>query len=322
VNFRTLDLNLLRVFDAVMAERSLTRAANRLAMTQPAVSNSLKRFKESVGQELLTRTAYGVIPTPAAEAIWADVRAALGQLQRALDPDAFDPSRDSANFQVAMADATAAMLMPPVVSEIERERAVVNFRVIPLSTRDPRELLLRGDIHCAVGYFPEAVAAIMAQGPNSQMRHARLYESDYVCVMRRDHPLANSDITLDAFCDAHHLLTSFSGRAHGFVDQALADLGRSRRIVLTVNQFFTAGRVVAQSDLLTVLPMAFVDATGYSQELITKPLPFRMNGSHTEMLWHMRHDQSSAQQWLRRQLIAAARTATRGTAADTVSGPG
>ena len=81
--------------------------------------------------------------------------------------------------------------------------------------------------------------------------------------------------------------------------------------MLTVNQFFTAGRVVAQSDLMTVLPMAFVSATGYSQELVTRPLPFRMNGSHTEMLWHMRHDQSSAHQWLRTQLIAAAEAATR-----------
>lgn len=309
MNFRTLDLNLLRVFDAVMAERNLTRAAARLSMTQPAVSSAIKRLKESLGEELLTRTAYGVRPTPAAETIWADVRRALGQLQQALDPDSFDSSRDSATFQLAMADATAAMLMPPLVKEIEREHALVNLRVIPLSTRDPRQLLLRGDIHCAVGYFPEAVAAIIAQGPTSQMRHARLYESDYVCVMRRGHPLASSDITLDAFCEAHHLLTSFSGRAHGFVDQALSDLGRSRRIVLTVNQFFTAGKVVAQSDLMTVLPFAFVSATGYGHELVTRPLPFPMNGSHTEMLWHMRHDQSSAHQWLRRQLTAAAAAA-------------
>jgi DNA-binding transcriptional LysR family regulator len=150
----------------------------------------------------------------------------------------------------------------------------------------------------------------MAQGPTGQMRHARLYESDYVCVMRRGHPLAKVDLTLDDFCNAHHLLTSFSGRAHGFVDQALAEIERSRRVVLTVNQFFTAGRVVAQSDLLTVLPMAFVSATGYGAALVTKPLPFRMNGSHTEMLWHMRHDRSRAHHWLRQQLLTAARAAT------------
>ena len=223
VNFRTLDLNLLRVFDAVMAERNLTRAAARLAMTQPAVSSALKRLRGSVGEELLTRTAYGVKPTPMAEALWPEVRAALGRLQSVLDPGSFDPVADSVTFQLAMADATAAMLMPPLISEIERARALVNLRVIPLSTRDPRELLVRGDIHCAVGYFPEAIAALMAQGPASQLRHARLYESDYVLVMRKGHPLAAAPIDLDTFCAAHHLLTSFSGRAHGFVDQALAE---------------------------------------------------------------------------------------------------
>lgn len=309
MNFRTLDLNLLRVFDAVMAERNLTRAANRLSMTQPAVSNALKRLKESLGEELLTRTAYGVKPTSTAEALWPEVRVALDRLKQVLDPDEFDPGRESATFQLAMADATAAMLMPPLISEIEAAEALVNLRVLPLSTRDPRELLLRGDIHCAVGYFPEAVASLMAQGPAGQLRHARLYESDYVVVMRKGHPMATGPMTLDSFCRAHHLLTSFSGRAHGFVDQALAEFGKTRRVVLTVNQFFTAGRVVAQSDLLTVLPFAFVSATGYGNELVTRPLPFKMNGSHTEMLWHMRHDRSSAQQWLRAKLLMAAEKA-------------
>lgn len=310
MNFRTLDLNLLRVFDVVMSERNLTRTAKRLSMTQPAVSNALRRLKESVGEELLTRTAYGVKPTVYAEELWSEVRSALGQLQQALDPDEFDPARDNVSFQLAMADATAAMLMPPLVSEIERQRALTDLRVIPLSTRDPRDLLLKGNIHCAVGYFPEAVAQIMAQGPGGSMRHVRLYESDYVCVMRKGHPLTKAELTLDAFCGAHHLLTTFSGRPHGLVDQALAEIGRSRRVMLTVNQFFTAGRVVVQSDLLTVLPMAFVSATGYSHELVTRPLPFRMNGNHTELLWHMRYDRSSSHQWLREQLVAAARAAT------------
>lgn len=313
MNFRTLDLNLLRVFDAVMAERNLTRAAVLLSMTQPAVSNALKRFKDSVGEELLTRTAHGVNPTPTAEALWPEVRTALAHLKQAFDPGEFDPARDPVTFQLAMADATAAMLMPPLVVEIERVRALANLRVLPLTTRDPRGLLERGDIHCAVGYFPEAVAALMAQGPAGQLRRARLYESDYVCVMRKDHPLAAGELTLDAFCEAHHLLTSVSGREQGFVDQALADIKRSRRVLLTVNQFFTAGRVVVQSDLLTVLPKAFVGATGYSKDLVIKELPFRMNGSHTEMIWHIRNDRSSAHRWLRRQLLAGALSAIEAT---------
>src|ERR1700712_5428158 len=99
LNFRTLDLNLLRVFDVVMAERNLTRAADRLSITQPAVSNALKRLRESVGEDLLTRAPNGVTPTPRAEALWPEVRNALGHLQAALSPEAFDPTTDSTTFR-------------------------------------------------------------------------------------------------------------------------------------------------------------------------------------------------------------------------------
>lgn len=313
MNFKTLDLNLLRVFDAVMAERNLTRAASRLALTQPAVSNALRRFRESVGEELLTRATHGVIPTPYAEKLWPQVRAALDQLRAALDPGDFDPRRDAFNFRLAMADATAAVLLPPLVDHIEEQRALVNLRVVPLTTRDPRALLERGEIDVAVGYFPEAVAELATQGDQSALRHQRLNESEYVCVMRRGHPLASGELTLDAFCEAHHLLVSFSGRPHGFVDQALAALNRTRRIVLTVNQFFTAGRVVARSDLLTVLPASFVDATGYQSQLVERPLPMAMARIHVEAMWHMRHDRVSAHQWLRERLVQASRPRTAPT---------
>jgi len=309
VNFRTLDLNLLRVFDAVMAERNLTRAAQRLAITQPAVSNALKRFRVAVGEELLTRAAFGVKPTPRAEALWPEVRAALGRLQEALDPGAYDPQRDAVTFRLAMADATAAMLMPGVVAQIEQERALANLRVLPLATRDPRPLLERGEVDVALGYFPEAVAELTRQGGLASMRHERLYDTEYVCVMRRGHPLADAELTLDAYCAAHHLLVSFSGRAHGLVDQALSAINRTRRIVLTVNQFFTAGRVVAHSDLLTVLPAYFVEATGYKHQLVERAMPFGLAGVQVEMLWHLRHDRVSAHQWLRARLIESARPA-------------
>ncbi len=118
LNFRTLDLNLLRVFDVVMAERNITRAAERLSLTQPAVSNALKRLKESIGEDLLTRSAFGVKPTPRAEALWPEVRRALGHLHAALAPGEFDPAVDPATFRIAMADATAALFTPPLVAQI------------------------------------------------------------------------------------------------------------------------------------------------------------------------------------------------------------
>ena len=306
VNFRTLDLNLLRVFDAVMAEGSVTRAAERLAMTQPAASHALKRLHEAVGEELLLRTAFGMRPTARAESLWPQVRAALAQLQGALSPPSFDPAADAATFNIAMADATAAMLLPGIVAAIEGERALANVRVLPLTTRDPRRLVEEGDADLAVGYFPNAIAAIVAQGGDATLHHRQLYATEYVCVMRRDHPLAGQALTLDAFVEAHHLLVTFSGRAHGFVDEALHALGRQRRIVLTVNQFATAGSVVARSDLLTVLPRQFLPATGVEHRLVEKPLPLSLSAVTVEMMWHLRKDDDPAHRWLRERVAAAA----------------
>ena len=299
LNFRTLDLNLLRVFDAVMAEGSLTRAARGLAMTQPAVSHAVRRLRQALGDELFVRTAHGMRGTPRAEAIWPQVRGALAALRQALAPEDYDPQRDAVQLRLAMADATAALLAPPLVATIEGTGSLANLRVLPLTTRDPRRLLEAAEADLAVGFFPEVVTAIVAQGPDAALRHTRVYTTRYVCVMRRGHPLASSPLTLDAYCAAHHLLVSFSGRPHGYVDQALSGLGRQRRVVLTVNQFFTAGRVVAHSDLLTVLPESFVEATGYRSELITCDLPMVMAPVHVEMIWHLRHDDDPAHRWLR-----------------------
>jgi DNA-binding transcriptional LysR family regulator len=306
MNFRTLDLNLLRVFDAVMAEGSLTRAAGTLAMTQPAVSHALKRLHEAVGETLFERSAHGMRPTPRGQALWPQVRAALGSLQQALAPAAFAPGSDPVNFRLAMVDATAVLLIPSLIYAIEQQQALANLRVLPLTTRDPRPLLARGDADLAVGHFPDAIAALNADGDDATLRHAPMYDSRYVCVMRREHPLAAAPLTLEAYCAAQHLLVSFSGKPHGFVDQALMALGRGRRIVLTVNQFYTAGRVVAQSDLLTVLPLSFLSATGVPSELTTRELPFVLSPIQVGMIWHMRKDADPAHRWLR-GLVAASR---------------
>lgn len=312
MNFRTLDLNLLRVFDAVMAERSLTRAAQRLAMSQPAISHALRRLREALGEELFVRQAFGMKPTSRAEGLWPEVRAALDRLRLVLDPGDYQPELQEQTFRIAMADATAALVLPPLVAQLERIRALANIHVLPLTTRDPRALLEQGEADFALGYFPQAVAALQSQGTMAAIRQHRLYESEYVCVMRRDHPLAGAPLSLDDYCAAHHLLVSFSGRPHGFVDEALTALGRSRRIVLTVNQFFTAGRIVSGSDLLTVLPASFVEATGYKQRLIEQPLPMPLARVHVDMLWHLRNENRSDQRWMRERLVEAATAATIG----------
>jgi len=312
MNFRTLDLNLLRVFDVVMDERNVTRAAARLAMTQPAVSNALRRLRESTGEELFIAGSAGVTPTAHAEALWPTVRAALGGLREALDPQTFDPRRDARTFTLAMADANAALTVPLLVDDLQREQALVDLRFVPLATRDPRPLLEHGEADLALGFFPDVAAALAAEGDGAVARLDPLYRCEYVCVMRRDHPLAAKPaLTLDDYCAATHLRVSFAGRPRGFVDEALAALGRERRVMITVNQFFTGGSVVHQSDLLTVLPRSFVPATGFADELAVRPLPFALPPIEVGLLWHRRHEHDLAQQWLRRVVSAASRAVAR-----------
>jgi DNA-binding transcriptional LysR family regulator len=317
-SFRTLDLNLLRVFDQVMAERNLTRAARNLSMTQPAVSNALGRLREALGDRLVTRSGYGVEPTPRALALWPAVSDALRQLESSLAPGDFVAAESNTTFVLAMADATAAELMPGLVEIIEQDAPGVSMRVLPLTTRDPRRLLDEGQVDLAVGFFPAVLADLTAQAQAGSMAafdHQRLYDGEYVCAMRRDHPLARGPLTLKRYCDAHHLLVSFSGKPFGFVDEALASLGRKRRIVLTVNQFYTAGRVVVTSDLLTVLPRHFIRVTGMAHELVLRDLPFDVPPVHVDALWHRRQGQRSDHAWLRLAVAAAAKQAFEGAPA-------
>ncbi|MDB5897333.1 MAG: transcriptional regulator, LysR family-like protein, partial [Ramlibacter sp.] len=267
---------------------------------------------ESLGDRLVTRSGYGVEPTPRALALWPSISDALRQLETSLTPGEFIASEATNSFTLAMADATAAELMPGLVEIMERDAPGVSVRVVPLTTRDPRRLVDEGSVDLAVGYFPAVLADLTAQaqaGGIAGFDHERLYDGVYVCVMRKGHPLVNGTMTLKRFCDARHMLVSFSGRPYGFIDEALASLGKQRRVVLTVNQFFTAGLVVAGSDLLTVLPRHFIDVTGRADELVQRPLPFDVPPVHVDALWHRRQGQRSDHAWLRLAMAAAARKA-------------
>ena len=317
LNFRTLDLNLLRVFDEVMTERSLTRAARNLSLTQPAVSNALRRLRETLGDELVQRSGQGVAPTARALVIWPAVREALQRLQESLSPRTFEPATASSTFVLSMADATAAELMPGLIHILENEAPEISIRVLPLSTRDPRRLLEEQATDLAVGYFPAVLADLTAREQAGQapgFAHQRLYSGEYVCVMRQGHPLARGPLTLARYCAARHLLVSFSGRPFGFIDEALASLGRKRRVVLTVNQFFTAGRVVGNSNLLTVLPRHFVRVTGHAEDLLLRDLPFDVPPVHVDALWHRLAQHNPAHVWLRGAVLRAAAAAFAGPA--------
>ena len=307
MNFRTLDLNLLRVFDVVMVERNVTRAAERLAMTQPAVSNALRRLREAMGEELFVPGSTGVTPTPHAVALWPAIREALADLRELLDPQGFDPTLDARRFTLAMADATAAVILPRLLADFEREHSRLSLQVEPLTTRDPRVLLERGAADAAIGFFPDVARVISASLGEVEVVLDALYDCDYVCAMRREHPLAAQDpLTLDDYCAAAHARVSFARRPHGFVDEKLAALGRSRRVALVINQYAAAVQVVCKTDLLAVLPRRFVEACGAGDALHVTALPFEMPRIEIGLLWHRRHERDAAQRWLREAIVRVA----------------
>jgi DNA-binding transcriptional LysR family regulator len=307
VNFRTLDLNLLRVFDVVMVERNVTRAAERLAMSQPAVSNALRRLREATGEELFVPNPTGVVPTGQALALWPAVRQSLARLREVFDPQAFDPLEDERSFTVAMADATATVLVPALIERLDSEQSRVGLRIEPLSTRDPRPQIDRGAADVAVGFFPDVARALAASGGQGETVLEPMYECEYVCVMRRGHPLSDRPaLSLDDYCEASHARVSFASRTHGFVDEALSRLGRSRRVQLLINHFSTAARAVSQSDLLSVFPRSYVSMSGVADALVVRTMPFDMPRIEVALLWHRRHERDPAHRWMR-ELVSQVR---------------
>jgi len=304
MNFQTFDLNLLRIFDAVMTEQNITRAAERLSTTQPAVSNALKRLREAVNDEILVRTARGMKPTARAEEIWPAVQAALASLENALSPEHFDISSAKASLRIAMADSTANLLLPQVMERIRQEAPQIDIRMVPLPGRDPRPMLLNADTDLAVGSFPGVVAQLRdGQRRDVTLHHQRLYSGEPVCIMRAGHPLANKELTIDRYCESLHLLVSFSGRPSGPADDMLATLGRTRRIALTVNQFSTAFHIIARSDLIAIVPRHLIEASSFADQLVVETLPFQLPTVYVDMLWHERDTRHPVHKWLRETIM-------------------
>lgn len=303
MSFTNLDLNLLRVFDAVMTELNLTRAADRLATTQPAVSNALKRLRYVLDDELFIRTAHGVKPTARALTLRPAVRSALETLEAAIGPEKSDLVDVGKTLRLCMADSTAARMLPPLIAPLKKAAPRLTLQILPLLSRDPRESLIRGEIDLAVGSFPGIVAQLGAeQEVDSGICHDPLYSGEYVCIMRRDHPLARQELTLDRYCEADHVLVNFSGRMQGQADKLLAAMGRERRIVLTVNQFTTGAQVVAASDLLSIIPVQLIATSRMADLLTWTRLPFELPPLKIDMLWHEREGRDLAHRWLRNTL--------------------
>ncbi len=294
MNYEQLDLNLLVIFDAVMTELNVTRASERLRMTQPAVSNAIKRLRRLLNDELFVKVPSGVSPTPKAMEIWHPIREALGQIRQTLEPTAFDPATANATFTIAMNDSIASLVLPKLVTVLEKSAPNVDVRIIPTTNINAPHLLEQAEIDMALGVFVN---------PGSRLRSQTLFDSRLVCVMRCGHPLAGKTLTLERYVQAKHLLVTLTGESTGLVEPLLQERGLKRRIAMTVNQFNLAPQLLAKSDLIAILPTRIVEVSGLADRLHLVPLPIEITTPVVKMMWHERNHYNQAQSWLRSQLF-------------------
>jgi DNA-binding transcriptional LysR family regulator len=290
MNLRSLDLNLLLVFDAVMAERNVTRAADRIGLSQPAMSNALTRLRHHLKDELFVRSPDGMRPTARALELAAPIHEALSSLEQALDPALFDPAQSTRTFKIATNDYVAAVLMPKVMARLAEIAPGIDVRLVPLGGR-MHELLDAQEVDFActsVGEQPERFAT------------RDIVEDSYVVLMRSGHPLGAYDrLRIEVYAAATHVLVTPRGDPRGFVDSALAARGLTRRLALTVNQFAAAPAIVAATDLVATIPKRAADLFGPPFGLIHRPcpVPAPREMSLVSLVWNRRLSRHPAFTW-------------------------
>ena len=299
MNLAGIDLNLLVVFDALMQERSVTRAGRRIGMTQPAVSNALNRLRHLLKDDLFLRGPKGMRPTPRAVELAGPIRQALSQVETALMPAEFDPAKAANTFRLAMADYAASLILPPLAHRLEREAPGVDIRVRVNDNVSALGLLDRNEIDFAIGYHTDWPERFGGQV---------LFTETYVCVMRRGHPLARERITLEEFAAARHLLVTLTGEATGFVDRLLKKRGLTRRVAMTANQFLVAPLIIQTSDMIMTLALRTAARFAEVNKLHIVPVPLEPDPIALTLLWHKELSHHPAHEWMRALLADICRT--------------
>lgn len=294
MNLRRLDLNLLVIFDALMLERNVTRAARRVGLSQPALSNALSRLRHYLKDELFVRGPEGMRPTPRALELAPELHHALRQIETVLDPVDFDPGTAERTFSIDANDYIVTTSIPPLMQRLARTAPGIDVRILPPTGRALERLEAR-EVEFAVGAFGEIPDRFGVE---------ILDDNVFVCMMRRDHAMARGPLNLARYASAKHLLITPRGDASGFADEVLARHGLRRRIALTVNQFTVAPAIIANSDLVVTLPKRIADvyAPLFGLKLRPSPVPVPAAYRTIELIWHKRLGQHPAHIWFRQVL--------------------
>lgn len=295
MNIKDFDLNLLVVFDAVLGEGSISRAAGRLDLSQPAVSNALARLRKATGDRLFVRLGNGVAPTPYAASIAEPIRAALAAIGASLaGRQEFDAATSQRDFAIHITDLGEAYFLPRLLARLNRIAPHVRLRNLALSTDEAREALRSGAADLTIGNLPDFEAGFYQQ---------RLFRDRYVCILSRDHPSIGARLTARQFAAASHAIAMPGGTGHGIIERTLVAHGLESRIALRVQNFLVLPSIVAASDLIAIVPHSVGSQISPKDAVKLLPLPVDIPAFDIRQCWHERYHDDPGHRWLRQQFM-------------------
>jgi DNA-binding transcriptional LysR family regulator len=290
MNIDSIDLNLLRAFDALIALRNVSDAGARIGLSQPAMSNAVGRLRKACGDPLFVRTNRGMQPTPFAQQLAPAVRQALTLISAALQAEhRFDPAGSTRRFTLLLSDIGAVLYLPALLAAIGRQAPRVDLRVLQL----PEDLLLQA--------MENLEADLLVGNPEFTSRtlyRQRLFQDSHVCVMRRGHPLAGGRLDRSGFVGAAHVVTRLPWGAT-FIERDLANKGIKRRVQVEVPSYAALLAVVARTDLLAIVPKLVVQLAPDPDRLTFGNLPVPLPDTQVRQYWHPRSHHDAGNRWLR-----------------------
>lgn len=297
------DLNLLRVFAAIARERSVSRAGEQIAMSQPAVSAALNRLRHALDDQLFVRRGNDMVPTPRAEELIVPVQEALERLQGALQVKrTFDPGLVQRTCTLLGSDFVSMLVMPSLSERLAAAAPGLRLRLLESTRQDNDRLLL------------EDAADVVIEGPlelPDWISRQTLFQSQFTVIARRDHPRLREHgvepgdvLPLELFCELPHALRTVEGGMSGYTDEALAQLGRVRTVSFVVPHFHAVLTAVARGRLIAVIPQRFADAFADGLGVAQYRAPIELPRPDIQMYWHSRRDRDPLHRWLRAQIVA------------------
>lgn len=288
-----LDLEWLKVFDEVWQTASVSKAAERLGIAQAAASTALNKLRAHFDDRLFERTALGMQPTPHAQKIQPALREALAQIERArASREAFVPERATRRFRICLTDISEVVLLPRLLDHLGRVAPGVQIETEIISGASSRRLE-DGEIDLAVGFMPQLDAGFYGQ---------TLFWQNFVCLVAQDHPRIGARLTKKAFSAESHALIASSGTGHAIVDKTIARAGIERRVAVRLSSFLGVARIVAQTQLLAVVPRILGEILSTQEPVRLVEPPFALPDYAVKQHWHARFHADDGNAWLRRTL--------------------